>query len=69
MFGNKNSWYCIEHIPLSSDMFMFDDNGNINGKWAEACALIILVCFKTSYVCVITEENDLALQTLSSLKK
>lgn len=41
----------------------------MNGKWAEACALIILVRSKNSYVCVITEENYSASQTLSSLKK
>lgn len=38
----------------------FDDNGNMNGKWAEVCALTITVCSKNSYVSVITEKNDLA---------
>lgn len=47
----------------------FDHNRNMNGKWAEACALIILVSSKNCYVCVITEETDLASQTLSSLRK
>lgn len=41
----------------------------MNGKWAEACALIILVCSKNRYVSVITEKNELPSQTLYSLKK